>query len=83
MTVSGDSATFRASSAECGKSESKCGLSASGDEFSVTFYPRLATDWLAMLDQSEPVRIFGENQESQFTLESINCRCSISPIIKE
>jgi DNA polymerase-3 subunit beta len=83
MTVGGGSATFRASSAECGKSESKCGLSAFGDEFSVTFDPRLATDWLAMLDPSEPVRIFGENQESQLTLESINCRCSISPIIKE
>lgn len=83
MTVEGDAATFRASSTECGKSESKCGLSAAGSEFSVTFDPRLAADWLAMLDASEPVHVFGENKESPLTLESMNCKCSISPILKE
>jgi DNA polymerase-3 subunit beta len=83
MTMGEAAATFTVSSSEYGKAESMCGLSAAGDQYEVTFDPRLATDWLAMLDPSEPVQISGEDAESPITLESINCRCLISPISKE
>lgn len=83
MTVSGGTATFKASSSECGKAESVCQLTAGGGEFSMTFDPRLASDWLALLDASEPVHILGEDAVSPLTLETLNCRCCISPIVKE
>lgn len=83
MTIFADSAKFKGSSSEHGKAESACGLSALGTGFSTTFDPRLAADWLAMLDPSEPVTISGLDAESPFVLESLNCRCVISPISKE